>query len=114
MSNKIPLMIGEPVYHRDIYDHRELMVVKGITETEVLLEGDYSGGTHASNNECWMPLKGTSRIQNHSFKEEMRKEALRIEKRLRSNSNYKESSELITMVKAVLELTQDVEYNKEF
>ncbi len=114
MSNRVPLTIGETVYHRDIYDHKEAMVVKGITETEVLLEGDYSGGTHASNNRCWMPLKGTSRIRNHAFKEKVRKEALRIEKYLRSSSHSNGSDDLTAMVKAVLELTQEVEYNKEF
>lgn len=39
--------LGMQVFHENIYNGKELMEVVGIRETEVELEGDYSGGTHA-------------------------------------------------------------------
>ena len=34
------------------------MEVVGIKKDEVLLKGDYSGGTHNVEQESWMPIKG--------------------------------------------------------
>jgi hypothetical protein len=38
--------IGDIVYHRSVYEHNEPLKVVGITEDKLLLEGDFSGGTH--------------------------------------------------------------------
>ena len=38
--------IGDIVYHRLVYGHKEPLKVVGITEDKLFLEGDYSGGTH--------------------------------------------------------------------
>lgn len=51
------------VFHKDIYWGREPMKIVGIRKTELELEGDYSGGTHAVCQKGWMPLKGTFRLR---------------------------------------------------
>lgn len=100
MSKPNPLQIGETVYHRDVCQHRESLVVKGVTETEVLLEGDYSGGTHNVKHRCWLPIKGVSRIYDHAFKED----ALKRIKRM----NRKE------MIYVIEHLAGAIKYNEEF
>lgn len=52
------LFIGQKVYHKEIYDGKELMTVVGIREIEVELEGDYSGGTHNVCQKDWLPIDG--------------------------------------------------------
>jgi hypothetical protein len=50
--------LGQKVYHKDIYDGKELMEVVGIRKDTVELEGDYSGGTHAVCQKDWMSISG--------------------------------------------------------
>lgn len=52
------LKLNQFVYHEELYWGRERMKIVGIRETEVELEGDYSGGTHNVCQKSWMPLKG--------------------------------------------------------
>lgn len=56
------LKIGMEVYHEKLYWGHELMKIVGIRKTtedeSVLLEGDWSGGTHAVCQRGWMPIKG--------------------------------------------------------
>lgn len=46
------------VYHIDIYDGNEQMKIIEITDTKVLLEGDYSGGTHNVSGREWHSIEG--------------------------------------------------------
>lgn len=55
--------LGMKVFHERIYNGKELMKVVGIRETEVELEGDYSGGTHLVNQKDWLPIKGLFRLR---------------------------------------------------
>lgn len=110
------IRIGDIVYHRDIYLHNEPLKVIGITEDRLLLEGDYSGGTHNIIQSSWMPIKGTSRIHNHAFKEKARKDAIDIETLAipcagSQDNTYKA---MMDMVHAVMILTTDVSLNPEF
>lgn len=57
------IRLGQKVRHKEIYNGNETMEVVGIKKNEVLLKGDYSGGTHSVSQESWMPLKGLI-IQN--------------------------------------------------
>lgn len=50
--------IGKKVYHSDVYDGYEEMEVIGIRKDEVELRGDWSGGTHHTIGDCWMPKDG--------------------------------------------------------
>lgn len=52
------LKIGQIVYHDDIYWGRQEMKIVGIRETQVELEGDWSGGTHNTIGRIWYPIKG--------------------------------------------------------
>jgi hypothetical protein len=52
------LRLGQKVRHKEIYNGKETMEVVGIKNDEVLLKGDYSGGTHNVEQESWMPTKG--------------------------------------------------------
>ena len=51
------------VFHEEIYKGKEPMKVVGIRKTEVELEGDYSGGTHAVSQKSWMPIKGLFEVR---------------------------------------------------
>ena len=42
----------------EITSEEETMELVGIKKGEVLLKGDYSGGTHNVEQESWMPIKG--------------------------------------------------------
>ncbi len=44
------------VYHEDVYDGKEPLIIVGIRKNELELEGDYSGGTHSVVQKCWLPL----------------------------------------------------------
>lgn len=54
--------IGMMVFHKDIYNGKEIMKIVGIRETEVELEGDYSGGTHAVTQKDWLLIEGLFRL----------------------------------------------------
>ncbi len=60
------IKLGMFVYHKDLYWGRERMKVVGIRETEVELEGDYSGGTHNVCQKDWLPIKGV--LKNNTKK----------------------------------------------
>lgn len=55
--------LGQKARHKDLYNGKEVFEIVGIKKNEVLLEGDFSGGTHNVNQESWMPQKGLI-IQN--------------------------------------------------
>jgi hypothetical protein len=116
MPNKNNFKIGDKVYHRSVYEHKELLTVVGILEDKLLLEGDYSGGTNNSIGRDWLPIKGTSRIYNHAFKEKVRKDAIAIETLaipcIGSQDNTFNC--MMDMVNAVMILTNDVSYNPEY
>ena|ERR1017187_1326871 len=64
--------LGMMVFHETLYHGKELMKVVGIRETQVELEGDYSGGTHLVCQKDWLPIKGLFRLrkvceQNEKF-----------------------------------------------
>lgn len=59
------LRINQLVYHQDIYNGKEQMKIVGLRETEVELEGDYSGGTHNTIGRQWFPIEGV--ILNESI-----------------------------------------------
>jgi len=52
------IFLGQKVKHKNIYSGYEILEVVGIKINEVLLKGDYSGGTHNTEQESWMPLSG--------------------------------------------------------
>lgn len=58
------LRINQLVYHKNIYDGHEQMRIVGLKETEVELEGDWSGGTHNVCQRDWMPLEGVLLTKN--------------------------------------------------
>lgn len=108
--------VGDIVYHREVYEHKESLKVVGILEDKLLLEGDYSGGTHSVRQRSWLPIKGVSRIHNHAFKEKARRDARAIETLSipcagSQDNTYKA---MMDMVHAVLVLTSEVSYNQEF
>ncbi len=55
--------LGMKVFHKGIYNGKELMTVVGIRYTEVELEGDYSGGTHNVKQTSWLPIEGLFRLR---------------------------------------------------
>lgn len=57
------ILLGQEVYHKEIYDGNEKMKIVGIRENEVELEGDYSGGTHEVKQKGWFPITGL--VINH-------------------------------------------------
>ena len=108
--------IGQTVYHRSVYEHKEPLKIVGILEDKLLLEGDYSGGT---NNVCqrdWLPIKGTSRIYNHAFKLKARKDAIDIETLAIPCAGSQDNTFkcMMDMVHAVMVLTNDVSLNPEY
>jgi hypothetical protein len=54
--------LGMKVYHKSIYNGKELMEIVGIRKTEIELEGDYSGGTHNVKQKDWLPIEGAFRV----------------------------------------------------
>lgn len=52
------IRLGQKVRHKEIYKGKETMEVVGLKKDEVLLKGDFSGGTHKVEQESWMPIKG--------------------------------------------------------
>lgn len=116
MSKSNSFKIGEIVYHRSIYEHEEPLKVVGILEDKLLLEGDYSGGTHNVIQRSWLPIKGTSRIKNHAFKLKARKDAIDIETLAIPCAGSQDNTyrAMMDMVHAVMVLTADVSLNPEF
>ena len=108
--------IGQTVYHRDIYEHKEGLKIVGIREHELELEGDYSGGIHNVSQKQWMPLKGVSRVYNHAFKLKARKDAIDIETLAIPCTGSQDNTfkAMMDMVNAVMVLTNDVTLNPEF
>lgn|SRR5690349_4777058 len=111
------LKIGQIVYHRDVYDHGEALKIVGIKETELELEGDFSGGTHNVTQRQWLPLKGTSLIYHHKLKRDCRDHAITVEELAKPITDREQSNELKTMFdlqRMVMLLTTEVELNPEF
>jgi hypothetical protein len=106
--------IGDIVYHRSVYEHKEPLKVVGITEDKLLLEGDYSGGTHNVCQRDWLPIKGISRIHNHAYKLKARKDAIKTLAIPCADSQDNTYKAMMDMVHAVMVLTADVSYNPEF
>ena len=115
-NNKTELKIGQTVYHRDIYNHREPLKIVGLRESEIELEGDYSGGTNNIIGKQWLSIKGVSRVYNHKYKKECRDIASAVEilaypVNPQRDNMTKTMHELLHMV---LVLTSDVELNPEY
>lgn len=107
--------IGQVVYHRSVYEHKEPLTIIGLTKDKLLLEGDYSGGTNNVTQRDWLPIKGTSRIHNHAFKERARKEAIAIETLAIPCAGSQDNAykAMMDMIHCVLVLTNDVSLNPE-
>lgn len=56
------------VYHKNVYNYNEPLKVVGIMEDKLLLEGDFSGGTHNVTQRDWLPIEGTSFIKDFGRK----------------------------------------------
>ena len=109
--------LGQIVYHRDVYNHKESLKIVGIREHELELEGDYSGGTNNIIQKQWMSIKGVSRIYNHKYKKECRDAAVTIETLAIPIVNGNQDNVTITMFELldmVFVLTNDVSLNPEF
>ncbi len=52
------IYLGQKVRHKDIYHGKETFKVIGLKKDEILVEGDFSGGTHNVLQESWIPIKG--------------------------------------------------------
>ena len=111
-----PILLGQHVYHRAVYEHGERLKVVGITEDKIWLEGDFSGGTHGVCQRDWLPIAGTSRVYNHALKARLRQEAIAIlALDTPSPGNQGEISRAATdMARAVLALTTAVPLNPEW
>lgn len=114
-SNKSMFELGQTVDHRDVYNHKEPLMIVGIRSNE--LEGDYSGGTHDFIQKQWMPIKGVSRIYDHKYKKECRDMATAIQELAKPITDWnqdamtKTASDLLHMV---FVLTHEVELNPEY
>ncbi len=115
-AQPLPFIIRQTVYHRKVYNHCEPLKIVGIRETELELEGDFSGGTHNVCQKDWLPIKGTSRVYNHAFKEKCRSEAVAIRTLAVpiANSTDNTVKAMLDLADMVIELTTDVAYNPEY
>jgi hypothetical protein len=52
------IYLGQKAKHKELYNGRETFEVVGIKQDEVLLKGDFSGGTHNVQQESWVSKKG--------------------------------------------------------
>jgi hypothetical protein len=59
--------LGQTVYHREVYERHEPLVVVGIRENELELEGDYSGGIYPEKQKAWLPIKGVSTMRKNIY-----------------------------------------------
>lgn len=100
------------VYHKNVYNYNEPLKVVGIMEDKLLLEGDFSGGTHNVTQRDWLPIEGTSFIKDFGRKKKFRNDARAIEiLAYPINSNHDNLTRcMFDMVNAVLILTADVEF----
>lgn len=116
MNNKTELKIGQTVYHRDVYDHKEPLRIVGIREHEIELEGDFSGGTHNVVQKQWMPIKGVSRVYNHKYKKECREIATSVEILAYPVDPNRDNmtKTMHELLHRVLVLTGEVELNPEY
>ena len=107
--------LGQTVYHRSVYEHKEPLKIVGILEDKLLLEGDFSGGTHNVIQRAWLPIKGVSRVYNHKYKQECRKSAIAIEALSipvdRNHDNMIKT--MFDLLDMVLVLTSDITLNPE-
>ena len=107
--------LGQTVYHRSVYEHKEPLKIVGILEDKLLLEGDFSGGTHNVVQRDWLPIKGISRVHNHKYKQECRKSAIAIEALSipvdRNHDNMTKT--MFDLLDMVLVLTSDITLNPE-
>lgn len=61
-------VIGKKAFHKDIYDGHEMIEIigmkavkeNGVINSYVLLEGDFSGGTHNVKQSAWLPAEGVT------------------------------------------------------
>lgn len=109
--------LGQTVYHRDVYEHKERLKIVGIREKELELEGDYSGGTHNVIQKQWMPIKGVSRIYNHKYKKECRDVAVAVvelTKPITDRNQDNMTKTMFDLLDMVFVLTNDVSLNPEF
>lgn len=115
-AQPLPFIIGQTVYHRRIYNHREPLKIVGITETELELEGDFSGGTHNVCQKDWLPIKGTSRVYNHAFKAKCRSEAISVNALAIPIADSTDNlvKTMLDLADMVIQLTTDVAYNPEY
>lgn len=103
--------LGQTVYHKNVYNYKEPLVVKGITETKLLLEGDYSGGTHNVNQQDWLSIEGVSFIENYGFKKQCRNSAVTISELLKPITNRNQdtiTSTMFDLLDMVFALTNEV------
>jgi len=116
LNNKTEFKLGQTVYHRDVYNHKEPLKIVGIRECELELEGDYSGGTNNIIAKQWMPIKGVSRVYNHKYKRECRDLAIATEiLAYPVNPNHDNMTKaMFDLLHMVLVLTNEVELNPEY
>lgn len=110
------LKIGMIVYHKDVYNYREPLEIISLTQNEIEVEGDVSGGTHAIKQRSWLPIDGTSLIYNYGNKIEFRnraKEALRIANDTAWKKDDLWSGRIYDLIEMVLHLTEDAYLNSE-
>jgi hypothetical protein len=106
--------LGQTVYHRDVYEHREPLEVVGIRKDELELEGDYSGGTAGFKQRSWMPIKGVSTVYNHVYKKRCRDAAVTIQHLANPvDRNRAMTSTMFDLLDMVFQLTTDVSLNPE-
>ena len=107
--------LGQTVYHRSVYEHKEPLKIVGILEDKLLLEGDFSGGTHNVTQRDWLSIKGVSRIYNHKYKQECRESAIAIDTlAIPVDKNHDNMTKtMFDLLDMVLVLTSDVTLNPE-
>lgn len=103
--------LDQTVYHKDVYDYKEPLIVKGITENKLLLKGDFSGGTHNVSQQDWLSIEGTSHIKNYGYKKKCRDIAVSIEELAKPITNRNQdtmTSTMFDLLNMVLILTNEV------
>lgn len=97
------------VYHRDVYDYKEPLKVFGITEDQLLLEGDFSGGTSGIVQRQWMNIDGVSKIYNYNYKFGAKTEANRILKMFDEVTDESNTAKLLKQIcHTILVLTNEI------
>lgn len=107
------LRIGMTVYHRDVYSHKEPLKLIGITETEIKVRGDFSGGTNCIVQDSWLPIKGTSVVYDYDYKDSCRRRVDSLLEELKNPVGKKELLDAVFELKSIVyKLTQDAYLNK--